>query len=103
MLRVNALGHRGVVSGQAATFGRETFIKRARDGGMAPDVRCGDCAYIDPDLPAEPAVTVAVEADGPGSDTVVRLMVVEDPRRVVHADGGWSDIVIDHSTTTTRP
>ena len=53
-------------------FGPETFIERIGDDALAPDLREGQYAWIDPDEPARDGRLVAVWADGPGSATRVR-------------------------------
>ena len=78
-------------------FGPETFIERVGDDALAPIAREGEYAWIDPDEPAREGRLVAVWGDGPGSATLVRVMAVEDGRRVLRAaQAGWPQIMIDH-------
>ena len=73
-------------------FGRETFIVRVAEDAMAPRVRVGDYVWIVPDevwiVPDEPAADgrlVAVRDPGRGGETVVRLLVERDGRRLLRA------------------
>ena len=66
-------------------FGRETFIVRVAEDAMAPRVRTGDYIWIDPDEPAVPGRLVAVRDPGRGGETVVRLLVERDGRRILCA------------------
>ena len=64
-------------------------------------MRRGDYVHVDPDEPAAHGRYVAVWADGPGSATIVRLMAVEDGRRILRAmAGGQPDIAIDGDNET---
>ena len=82
-------------------FGPETFIERVGDDALAPDLREGQYAWIDPDEPARDGRLVAVWADGPGSATLVRRLVVEDGRRVLRAaDPGRADIALTYENET---
>ena len=75
--------------------GRETFIVRAGDDGAAPRVASGEYAWVDPDEPAEHGRLVALWEDGEDSATLVRLLVVEDGRRILRAlDEGWPEIEV---------
>ncbi len=81
--------------------GPETFMERVDDDGLAPLVEAGDFAYVDPDEPAVDGRMIAVWEDGPGSATLVRLLEVEDGRRVVRAlRPGWPERVLDHDNET---
>ena len=66
-------------------FGRETFIVRVAEDSMAPRVRAGDYVGIDPDEPAADGRYVAVRDPGRGGETVVRLLVERDGRRILRA------------------
>ena len=66
-------------------FGRETFIVQIADDAMAPRVRAGDYVWIDPDEPAVDGRFVAVRDPGRGGETVVRLLIERDGRRVLRA------------------
>ena len=66
-------------------FGPETFIVRIADDAMAPRVRAGDYVWIDPDEPAVDGRFVAVRDPGRGGETVVRLLVERDGRRILRA------------------
>ena len=66
-------------------FGRETFIVRIAEDAMAPRVRVGDYVWIDPDEPAADGRLVAVRDPGRGRETVVKLLVERDGRRVLRA------------------
>ena len=66
-------------------FGRETFIVRVAEDAMAPRVQAGDYVWIDPDEPAVDGRFVAVRDPGRGGETVVRLLVERDGRRVLRA------------------
>ena len=66
-------------------FGPETFIVRIADDAMAPRVRAGDYVWIDPDEPAVDGRFVAVRDPGRGGETVVRLLIERDGRRVLRA------------------
>ena len=81
--------------------GRETFIVRAADDGAHPDVSRGDWVWVDPDEPAEPGRLVAAWADAAESATMVRLMVLDDGRRVLRAlDGCFADIAVTRDNET---
>ena len=64
-------------------FGRETFIVRIAEDAMAPRVRAGDYVWVDPDEPAAHGRLVAVRDPGRGGETVVRLLVERDGRRIL--------------------
>ena len=82
-------------------FGRETFIERVDDDALAPLAAAGDFAWIDPDEPAEDGRLVAVWADGPGSATLVRMLVVEDGCRVLRGlNPGWAEIAVHGDNET---
>ena len=66
-------------------FGPETFIVRVAEDAMAPRVRAGDYIWIDPDEPAVDGHFVAVRDPGRGGETVVRLLVERDGRRILRA------------------
>ena len=66
-------------------FGPETFIVRIADDAMAPRVCAGDYIWIDPDEPAVDGSFVAVRDPGRGGETVVRLLVDRDGRRILRA------------------
>ena len=66
-------------------FGRETFIVRVAEDAMAPRVRVGDYVWVDPDEPAVHGSFVAVRDPGRGGETVVRLLVERDGRRILRA------------------
>ena len=59
-------------------FGPETFVERVGDDALAPLAAAGGFAYVNPDEPATHGRIVAVGADGLGSATLVRRLVVED-------------------------
>ena len=65
-------------------FGRETFIVRVAEDAMAPRVRAGDYVWIDPE-PAADGRFVAVRDPARGGETVVRLLVERDGRRILRA------------------
>ena len=75
---------RGAEPGRAM-FGRETFIVRVAEDAMAPRVRVGDYVWVDPDEPASDGSFVAVRDPGRGGETVVRLLVERDGRRILRA------------------
>ena len=82
-------------------FGPETFIERVGDDALAPDLPEGHYAWIDPDEPARDGRLVAVWADGPGSPTLVRRLVVEHGRRVLRAaNPDWPDIAVTYENET---
>ena len=66
-------------------FGRETFIVRIAEDAMAPRIRASDYVWIDPDEPAADGSFVAVRDPGCGRETVVRLLVERDRRRILRA------------------
>ena len=66
-------------------FGRETFIVRVAEDAMAPRVQAGDYVWIDPDEPAVHGRFVAVRDPGRGGESVVRLLVERDGRRILRA------------------
>ena len=66
-------------------FGSETFIVRVVEGAMAPRVRVGDYIWVDPDEPATHGRLVAVRDPGRSGETVVRLLIERDGRRVLRA------------------
>ena len=78
---------RALVGGSraGAMFGRETFIIRVAEDAMAPRVRVGDYVWIDPDEPVADGSFVAVRDPGRGGETVVRLLVERDGRRILRA------------------
>ena len=80
-------------------YGPETFVARMRDDSMAPELPRGWWAFVDPDEPMAPGLLVAFDdADGGVS---VRLLAVEDGRRVLRAaDPGWPDIVVTADNET---
>jgi len=68
-----------------AMFGSETVIMRISEDAMAPRVRAGDYVWIDPDEPAADGSLVAVRDPARGGETVVRLLVERDGRRILRA------------------
>ena len=57
--------------------------------------------YVDPDEPAAHSRIGTVRADGPGSATLVGLMVVESGRSVLRAaDLGFPDIAMTRAKET---
>ena len=66
-------------------FGRDTFIVRIAEDAMAPRVREGDYVWIDPDEPAADGRFVAVRDPARGGETVVRLLIERDGRRILRA------------------
>ena len=64
-------------------FGRETFIVRIAEDAMAPRVRVGDDVRVDPDEPAAHGRLVAVRDPGRGGETVLRLLIERDGRRIL--------------------
>ena len=66
-------------------FGSETFIVHIAEDAMAPRVRAGDYVRVDPDEPATHGSVVAVRGPGRGGDTVVRLLIERDGRRIQRA------------------
>ena len=66
-------------------FGRETFIVRIAEDAMAPRVRAGDYVWIDPDEPMSDGSLVAVRDPGRCGETVVRLLIERDGRRILRA------------------
>ena len=68
---------------RATMFGPETFIVRIADDAMAPRVRAGAYAWVDPDEPAADGRLVAVRDPGRGGETVVRRLVERDGRRTL--------------------
>ena len=66
-------------------FGRETVIVRVAEDAMAPRVRGGDYVWVDPGEPAAHGRLVAVRDPGRGGETVVRLLVERDGRRLRRA------------------
>ena len=55
---------------------------------MAPRVRVGDYVWIDPAEPAAHGRFVAVRDPGRGEETVVRLLIERDGRRILRALDG---------------
>ena len=68
-----------------AIFGSETFIVRVAEDAMAPRVRVGDYVWVDPDEPAADGRLVAERDPGRGGETVVRLLIERDERRILRA------------------
>ena len=66
-------------------FGSETFIVHIAEDAMAPRVRAGDYVWVDPDEPAAHGSVVAFRDPGRGGDTVVRLLIKRDGRRILRA------------------
>ena len=61
---------------------------RIADGvvtGVSPARARGDYVWIDPDEPAAPGRLVAVRDPGRGGETVVRLLIERDGRRILRA------------------
>ena len=82
-------------------FGRETFIVRVAEDAMAPRIRAGDYVWVDPDEPAAHGKFVAVRDPGRGGETVVRLLVERDGRRVLRAlDEGCPERIVDAENET---
>ncbi len=82
-------------------FGGETFIERVADDALAPVLAAGDFAWIDPDEPAVDGRFVAVWENGPGSETLVRMLVVADGRRVLRGlNPGWAEIAVHGDNET---
>ena len=70
------------------------FPIRLSDDSMAPRLRAGEFAYVDPDEPAVDGCLVAVW-DGEPRAATVRQYVEEDGRRVLRAlQGGHPDRVV---------
>ena len=82
-------------------FGPETFIVRVAEDAMAPRVRAGDYIWIDPDEPAVDGRFVAVRDLGRGGETVVRLLVERDGRRILRAlDERCPERIVDAGNET---
>lgn len=82
-------------------YGPETFVVCVVDDALAPRIAAGDYVHVDPDEPAEDGRFVAVWADGPGSETLVRLMAVEDGVRTLRAtEPGWPEIALTYDNET---
>ena len=58
---------------------------RVAEDAMAPRVRAGDYVWVDPDEPAADGSLVAVRDPGRGGETVVRLLIERDGRRILRA------------------
>ena len=83
-------------------FGPETFVERVGDDALAPLAAAGGFVYVGPDEPAVHGRIVAVQADGPGSTTLVRLMAVESGRSVPQAaNPGRPDMEVTRANETT--
>ena len=79
-------------------YGPETFVARMDGDAMAPLIRDRDHVYVDPD---ERAADGSVVLFGYGEDAVVRLLVVEDGRRVLRVPSGdWPEIAVDEDNET---
>ena len=82
-------------------FGPETFIVRIAEDAMAPRVRAGDYVWIDPDEPMADGRFVAVRDPGRGGETVVRLLVDRDGRRILRAlDERFPERTVDAGNET---
>ena len=82
-------------------FGSETFIVRIAEDAMAPRVRAGDYVWVDPDEPAADGRLVAVRDPERGGETVVRLLVERDGRRILRAlDDCCPERIIDSGNET---
>ena len=76
-------------------FGPATFTLRVRGDRMAPQIRHGDYVYVDPDVPAEPGLFVALAHGEPGEATVWQL-AEEGGLRVLRAlDARCPDRALD--------
>ena len=81
-------------------YGPETFIARMPDASMEPRFREGDYLFVDPDEWAQPGRYVAA-GGGEVGPTTVRLLVVEDGRRVLRAlNPGWPEWTLDSRNET---
>ena len=68
---------------------------------MAPRACEGDYVWIDPDEPAADGRFVAVRDPGRGGETVVRLLVERDGRRILRAlDGRYPERTVDAGNET---
>ena len=82
-------------------FGSETFIVRIAEDAMAPRVRAGDYVWIDPDEPVADGCLVAVRDTGCGGETVVRLLIERDGRRILRAlDERFPERTVDAGNET---
>ena len=68
----------------AVRYGTDTFTVRVVGDDMAPKFSDGDFAYVDPDEPAVNGRFVGVQ-ECESRETVVRLYVVEDGKRLLRA------------------
>ena len=68
----------------AVRYGPDTFAVRVVGDDMAPKFSDGDFAYVDPDEPAVNGRFVGVH-ECESRETVVRLYVVEDGKRLLRA------------------
>ena len=82
-------------------FGSEIFIVRVSEDAMAPRVRVGDYVWVDPDEPAAHGCLVAVRDPGRGGETVVRLLIECDGRRILRAlDDRCPERIVDAGNET---
>ena len=82
-------------------FGRETFIVRIAEDAMAPRVQVGDYVWIDPDEPMADGRFVAVRDPARGGETVVRLLVEREGRRILRAlDERCPERIVDADNET---
>ena len=82
-------------------FGGQTFVVRVSDDGASPRVARGDWVWVDPDETAADGCLVAGWAEGPDLATVVRLMLVEDGRRILRPlNAGFPDIEVTRENET---
>ena len=81
-------------------FGKDTFNVRVVENCMAPRIREGDYAYVDPDEPATHGRLVAVW-DKAQRGTLIRLLIERDGRRVLRTmDESCPDQTVDSSNET---
>ena len=81
------------------SYGPETFVVRMEDDAMAPLLPRGHWVFVDPDEPMAPGLLVAF--DDAAGEVSVRLLVVEDGRRILRAaDPAWPDIVVTTDNET---
>ena len=81
-------------------YGRETFVARMPDAGMAPGILERDYLYVDPDEPVRAGGIVAIRDPRTGRATA-RRYDMKDGRRVVRALApGWPDYVLDSGNET---
>ena len=66
-------------------LGNEKFIVRVAKVAIASRVRVGDYVWADPDEPAGHGSLIAVRDPGHGGETVVRLLIECEGRRIRRA------------------